>query len=79
MQEWLLPTIDLERCTMCGLCAERCPADAVVMTETGPAIARARTCTYCGTCEFVCPADAIVLQYEIVLPDRAKPGDRRST
>jgi formate hydrogenlyase subunit 6/NADH:ubiquinone oxidoreductase subunit I len=79
MQEWLLPTIDLERCTMCGVCAERCPASAVAMTTKGPVIARERACTYCGTCEVVCPADAILLQYEIVLPERTEPTDRRST
>jgi formate hydrogenlyase subunit 6/NADH:ubiquinone oxidoreductase subunit I len=79
MQEWLLPTIDLERCTKWGLCAERCPANAVVMTSAGPIVERGRACTYCGTCEVVCPADAIVLQYEIVLPDRTEAADRRST
>jgi formate hydrogenlyase subunit 6/NADH:ubiquinone oxidoreductase subunit I len=79
MQEWLLPTIDLERCTMCGLCAERCPAEAVTMTDAGPLITRERACTYCGTCEVVCPADAIVLQYEIVLPRKTDPAGGRET
>ena len=32
------PTIDLEYCKGCGICAEECPADAISMVEEGSLI-----------------------------------------
>jgi len=66
MDEWLLPTIDLSRCTACGLCVTHCPTQAVAMVEGKPRIVRPQDCTYCATCEDVCPEGAIDLVYEIV-------------
>jgi len=68
-----LPTINLDRCTSCGLCVEYCPTDAVEMAivrPTGhkPAIVRPQSCAYCGLCVEMCPVGAITLAYEIVLP-----------
>ena len=66
MDEWMLPTIDMTRCTGCGLCVQRCPTDAVAMVEGKPRIVRPRACAYCATCEDYCPEGAITLVYEIV-------------
>ena len=69
MKDLVLPTIDIDLCTGCGLCVERCPTSAVKMIDARPAIVRPHDCAYCGLCEEMCPQDAIALVYEIILPD----------
>jgi NAD-dependent dihydropyrimidine dehydrogenase PreA subunit len=73
MAEWLLPLINIGRCTGCGLCAVHCPGHVVEMVEARPAVRRPEACTYCGDCEALCPSEAIALQYEIILQDSDKP------
>ncbi|MBC7223978.1 MAG: 4Fe-4S binding protein [Anaerolineae bacterium] len=65
MGKWVVPDINLERCTRCGTCVERCPVGAVEMGPVGPFIARPEDCTYCALCEDICPEGAISLGYEI--------------
>ena len=68
MSDRVLPEIDLDLCTGCRLCVERCPTHAVEMVVTQrPVIVRPDDCVYCGLCEEMCPAGAIALAYEIVL------------
>ena len=71
MGERVLPNIDLDLCTACGLCIERCPTQAVEMSGERPVIARPEDCVYCGLCEEMCPEEAISLKYEIVLSSHA--------
>ena len=52
-------TIDEEKCTACGACAEVCPVDAITVEDT--AVVDADTCIDCGTCVDECPVDAIEL------------------
>jgi Fe-S-cluster-containing hydrogenase component 2 len=52
-------TIDDEKCTACGACAEVCPVDAITVEDT--AVVDADTCIDCGTCVDECPVDAIEL------------------
>jgi MinD superfamily P-loop ATPase len=66
MEGWALPEINLQLCDRCGICAERCPMDAVEMGPQGPFIARPADCTYCALCDAICPQDAITCAYEIV-------------
>ena len=66
MQDWVLPEIDGERCTRCGVCVEACPAGAVALTVEGPVFVRPEACTYCGLCEEVCPVHAVALAFGIV-------------
>ena len=68
MSDWVLPTIDLDRCSGCELCANYCPTDAVEIIDARPSIVRPDDCTYCGLCEEICPVGAIELAYEIGLP-----------
>ncbi len=54
-----------ESCTMCGLCEETCPYDAVSRTEFEDrevAQIDAAVCKGCGGCAPVCPEDAIDLR-----------------
>jgi len=49
-------SVDRERCTQCGICAEECPAAAITCSpypEFGP------RCVVCYTCVRVCPEKAI--------------------
>lgn len=67
MDDWSLPSIDMARCTRCGLCVEYCPTHAVTMVKDTLQITSPRSCSYCGLCEDLCPEDAIVLSY-IIMP-----------
>ncbi len=67
MGDRVLPVINVDLCTGCGLCIERCPTQAVGMIGGRPAIVRPEDCVYCGLCEEMCPVEAISLGYEIVL------------
>lgn len=66
MNEWVVPGVDLNKCTGCGRCVTLCPTQAVDFVDEKPVIARPEQCTYCGTCEEICPVGAIALRYEIV-------------
>lgn len=54
--------VDPGRCIGCGVCARRCPAEAIVMTRLGdrrvPAISP-DLCAGCGICRAVCPATPV--------------------
>jgi formate hydrogenlyase subunit 6/NADH:ubiquinone oxidoreductase subunit I len=66
----IMPTINLTRCTGCGVCVERCPTGALAMQAGWPVLVRPDLCSYCATCEDACPTGAIALPYQIVLaPD----------
>ena len=69
---WTLPTINVDRCTGCGLCVTYCPTEAVEWIGSRPAIVRPQDCAYCGTCEDICPEGAIELVYEIVRAPRTR-------
>jgi len=64
-EEWLLPAIDLQRCTLCGACVQACSASALSMGSYGPYFSNPQNCTYCTDCEAVCPQDAISCSLEI--------------
>lgn len=53
-------SIDLQKCTGCGVCAAICPYRAIGMTA-GRAEHDGQACFLCGHCLAVCPAEAIVL------------------
>jgi len=55
--EYYVATIDEEKCTKCGKCAESyCPA---ISMEGGKPFVDARYCSSCAMCTTICPADAI--------------------
>jgi Fe-S-cluster-containing hydrogenase component 2 len=56
-----------DRCTGCGVCAERCQMDAIRLADTA-AVLKER-CIGCGLCVAACDAEAVFL--------RMKPDDRR--
>lgn len=70
---WALPEVDETRCTLCGLCVEACPCQAVTLGDRGlifscPEVCPSAGCAYgCCLCEEICPAGAITYTFEIVL------------
>jgi MinD superfamily P-loop ATPase len=51
------PSVDLEKCTQCGLCTEVCRFHAI-----NDGVVDRISCEGCGFCSHVCPEDAIVMQ-----------------
>ena len=48
--------IDPEKCQSCGICARRCPVEAITGEKKSPYIIDQDKCIKCGTCLEVCPA-----------------------
>lgn len=48
-----------DECTMCGVCAEECPVEAISEGEETYVI-DAELCTDCGLCTDECPVEAII-------------------
>lgn len=51
-------TIDSEKCTACGSCAEVCSDNAIKLAGSAYKI-DATLCAECGACAGACPNDAI--------------------
>lgn len=71
----ILPTVNHQRCTGCGQCAERCPTRAVEIRGGKAEIVRPADCTFCEICESYCPEGAIGRSFRIVF---APQSARRS-
>jgi len=69
LNEWILPEINIEKCTGCGDCVTSCAQNSLAMGSTVPHFAHPETCTYCADCENVCPNKAIRCAYEIIWED----------
>lgn len=50
--------IDLDKCTNCGICADKCRFNAIPVLNNQHTIS-SLNCEGCGYCEKVCPVDAI--------------------
>ena len=54
--------IDENACTGCGLCAKKCPQDAITGTKKEPHILEQDKCIKCGICYDACKFDAIAIK-----------------
>ena len=71
-----LPVVDYMRCTCCGLCAEACPCQAIVIEGQGPVFHCPQACASSSPCvalvhrlhpcEEACPEGAIACTFAIV-------------
>lgn len=57
--QYLIPRIDVRRCTGCSQCEQRCPTQAVAVREGVAVIVRPDACSFCEVCEHFCPTGAI--------------------
>lgn len=59
----MIETIDLEKCTGCGICIDRCPLDTLRLKESSNGwkayVAYPDDCMTCFECEVECPTKAI--------------------
>jgi MinD superfamily P-loop ATPase len=53
-----IPSIDQERCTGCGKCAELCQYNALA-NISGKVLSFKNLCHSCGGCAYICPVQAI--------------------
>ena len=53
-----VPSIDLNKCTFCGKCAELCRFNALVVLEA-EVMVFTELCHSCGLCSYICPENAI--------------------
>ncbi|MCM8900250.1 ATP-binding protein [Caldicoprobacter algeriensis] len=56
--ELLVPTVDVQKCTGCGLCARVCQFNAIAVVR-GKVLVFPEICHYCGACTIACPEGAI--------------------
>ncbi len=54
--------IDAENCTGCGLCAKKCPQEAIAGEKKQPHQLEQSKCIKCGICYDACKFDAIVIR-----------------
>lgn len=73
---YYLSVIDEELCIGCGICVERCPTDAIALTDDGKAQRDENACFGCGICARFCPEEAVSLKEGLrrvsVLPPRLR-------
>jgi Pyruvate/2-oxoacid:ferredoxin oxidoreductase delta subunit len=54
--------VEIENCTGCSVCLDRCQMDAVTINDDGVAVIDYDRCIGCGLCVTTCPAGAIILK-----------------
>jgi len=57
------PSIDVSRCTRCGVCETRCPVGAITRRNGDFFIVEAK-CTGCAGCIGVCPVNAVRIRWD---------------
>lgn len=55
------PAIDLEKCSACGSCIERCQMSAITEGSDGMPMLNRSKCIGCGQCVIICPTNAAEL------------------
>ena len=55
-------SLDAEKCTGCGICAEVCPHGVFTVQENKAQIIERDSCMECGACAQNCPSGAITVK-----------------
>ena len=65
--------INIETCIFCGICARKCPADAIVVNKAEKSWELEDfKCVICGVCEEVCPKKSIYMEESYRAPAYVK-------
>jgi ferredoxin len=70
------PAHDSDRCTACGVCIDRCPTDALTMSDKDTWALNPDRCIGCGVCATGCAFEAITLVERAGVPP--PPLDQRA-
>jgi MinD superfamily P-loop ATPase len=65
----LIPQIDIEKCTGCGLCVGVCQKNGLELNNQVVVFIGDGVCDWCGLCEAVCAAGAIGCPFDIILDE----------
>lgn len=68
----LVPMLDSDRCSGCGLCVRVCPTGTLAIRNGRAVVARPAACEYTGLCELICPTQAIQRPFVIVFAEAAQ-------
>lgn len=73
-----IPDVDPDKCVKCGICAEKCPIDAIKMSDAGnssdmPEVTK-QICIGCGVCASACLTGALTMtqRTELHVPSENK-------
>ena len=69
---------ELDTCTGCGTCVERCPVGAAIIEDELSAVNR-DMCIGCGLCISTCPTDSAVLVMREEVPPLPKTSGELRT
>jgi len=58
--------IDPEKCQACGICARRCPVEAIAGEKKTPHVIDQDKCIRCGTCFEVCPPRFSAIEKQVL-------------
>lgn len=65
------PSVDLDECIGCGLCADKCQIKAIALTDQGNGMEQPvinyDLCIGCGVCSSACPSDSMTMVRRSVL------------
>ncbi len=68
--------IDIDACTLCGLCSKKCPTGAITVDRAGKTWSINRfDCIQCSACADSCPKKCLRLANEYTAPDATKNKD----
>lgn len=68
--------IDVTSCIVCGICAKKCPADAIVVDRASRTWEIQRMqCIQCNSCVDTCPKKCLTMAPEYTQPDTQKVVD----
>ena len=62
--------LDVKACNQCGVCAKKCPEEAISKNAKGVYTIDKKKCTSCLTCVDVCPRNIIVKSEKKSVPSK---------
>ncbi len=68
---------DLETCSGCGMCLDRCQMEAIRLGDSGLAVVDRDRCIGCGLCVTTCPTESMTLKMKPESERRQPPATSR--